>query len=66
MYRCVNMFCYLGDTLDGDGETDLAATTRKVFFSISNIQSSPVGDEVECKPVVSEAASLMEVRLGPC
>ena len=25
-YGCVISFCYLGDTLDGDGGTDLAAT----------------------------------------
>ena len=25
---CVNIFCYLGDTLDGDGGADLAATAR--------------------------------------
>ena len=27
-YGCVNSFCYLGDTLDGDGGVDLPATTR--------------------------------------
>ena len=27
-YGCVNNFCYLGDTLDGDGGADLAATAR--------------------------------------
>ena len=27
-YECVNSFCYLGDTLDGDGGADLAATAR--------------------------------------
>ena len=46
--------CYLGDTLDGYGGADLAATARirngwmKTFlraFAISDIQSSPVGDE---------------------
>ena len=25
-YECVKSFCYLGDTLDGDGRADLAAT----------------------------------------
>ena len=25
-YECVKCFCYLGDTLDGDGGMDLAAT----------------------------------------
>ena len=25
-YGCVNSFCYLADTLDGDGGTDLATT----------------------------------------
>ena len=27
-YECVKSFCYLGDTLDGDGGEDLAATAR--------------------------------------
>ena len=27
-YECVKSFCYLGDILDGDGGTDLAATAR--------------------------------------
>ena len=27
-YECVTSFCYLGDTLDGDGGADLAATAR--------------------------------------
>ena len=27
-YECVKSFCYLGDTLDGDGVADLAATAR--------------------------------------
>ena len=27
-YECVKSFCYLGDTLDGDGRADLAATAR--------------------------------------
>ena len=27
-YVCVKNFCYLGDTLDGDGGVDLAATAR--------------------------------------
>ena len=27
-YACVKSFCYLGDTLDGDGGADLAATAR--------------------------------------
>ena len=28
MYGCIKIFCYLGDTLDGDGGADLAATAR--------------------------------------
>ena len=28
MYGCVKSFCYLGDTLDGDGGADLAARIR--------------------------------------
>ena len=27
-YECVKSFCYLGDTLDGDGGADFAATAR--------------------------------------
>ena len=27
-YECVKSFCYLGDTLDGDGGADLAAIAR--------------------------------------
>ena len=27
-YGCVKSFCYLGDTLDGDGGVDLAAIAR--------------------------------------
>ena len=27
-YECVKSFCYLGDTLDGDGGADLASTSR--------------------------------------
>ena len=27
-YGCVKSFCYLGDTLDGDGGADVAATAR--------------------------------------
>ena len=27
-HECVKSFCYLGDTLDGDGGADLAATAR--------------------------------------
>ena len=27
-YGCVKSFCYLGDTLDGDGGADIAATAR--------------------------------------
>ena len=27
-YECVKSFCYLGDTLDGDGGADLVATAR--------------------------------------
>ena len=27
-YACVKSFCYLGDTLDGDCGTELAATAR--------------------------------------
>ena len=49
-YGCVQSFCYLGDTLDGDGGAHLAATVtiKNVWMkfrelSISDIQSFPVG-----------------------
>ena len=29
-YECVKSFCYLGDTLDGDGGADLAATESEM------------------------------------
>ena len=53
-YECVKRFCYLGDTLDGDGGADLAATATirngwmdevPRAFAISDIQNFPVGDE---------------------
>ena len=28
LYGCVKSFCYLGDTLDGDGGADCVATAR--------------------------------------
>ena len=28
IYKCVKSFCYLGDTLDGDGGADLGATAK--------------------------------------
>ena len=44
-YECVELLL----TLDGDGGADLAATARIrngwIKFDISDIQSSPVGDE---------------------
>ena len=45
-YGCVKSFCYLGDTLDADCGTDLAATARiingwmkfrELFLAISDI-----------------------------
>ena len=30
MYECAKSFCYLGDTLDGDGGVDLAATAEQL------------------------------------
>ena len=53
-YECVKSFCYLGDTLDGDGGADLAATARirngsmmfRRVFAISDIHGSPIVDEM--------------------
>ena len=51
-YGCEKSFCYLGDTIYGDGGADLAATARIrngwmkfLVFAISDIKSSPAGDE---------------------
>ena len=49
-YECVKSFCYLGDTLDGDGGADLAATARirngwMKFRELLPFLSSPIGDE---------------------
>ena len=52
-------FCYLGETLDGDTARIRNGWMKEVLrdIAISNIQSSPAGDErSECMPVVSEAA----------
>ena len=70
MYGCIKSFCDLGDTLAGDGGADLPTTRIKIglprAFTISDIQSSPVGDErssvCQC---MSEAVYFMETRLGP-
>ena len=55
-YECVKSFCYLGDTLDGDGGADLAATAR--------IRNGWMKFR-ELLPFLTEAACMMEVRLGP-
>ena len=51
-YECVKSFCYLGDTLDGDGRADLLLQLESEMddevprsFAISDIQSSVIGDE---------------------
>ena len=63
-YGCVNSFCYLGDTLDGDGGVDLAATDRirnwwmkfRELLTFLTFRDPPLEMKVECMPVVSEAA----------
>ena len=37
MYECVNSFFYLGDTLDGDGVSDLAATARNGWMKFRKL-----------------------------
>ena len=52
-HDCVKSFCYLGDTLDGDGGADLAATTRirngwmkfRELFPFLTSRAPPIGDE---------------------
>ena len=74
MYECVKKLCYLGNTL-GDCGADLAATARirnewMNFWELLPFLTSRAHPrwrwKVECMPVVSEAAWLMEVRLGHC
>ena len=52
-YGCVKSFCYLGDTLDGDGGADLAATARirngwmkfRELWPFLTSRVPPIGDE---------------------
>ena len=49
-YELVKSFCYLGDTLDGDGGADLAATARirngcMKFREILPSRAPSIGDE---------------------
>ena len=62
-YGNVKSFCNLGDTLDGDGGADLAATARIrngwIMFRDSMpfmISRTPLEMKVNCIPDVSEAA----------
>ena len=53
IYGCVKSFCYLGDTLDGDGAVDIAATARirngwmkfRELLPLLLSRSPPAGDE---------------------
>ena len=55
-YGCVKSFCYLGDTLDGDGGADRAATARirngwmKFYFGHLKLPRWRCTNE--CMPVV--------------
>ena len=44
-YECVKNFCYLGDTLDGDGGAEKWMDEVPRAFTISDTQSSHIGDE---------------------
>ena len=56
-------FCYLGDTIDGDGGADLASTARIIngwmkfreLLPFLTSRAPPLEMKVECMPVVSEA-----------
>ena len=73
-HECVKSFCYLGDTLDGDGGADLAAKAGitngwmefRGFLPFLTSRTPPLEMKIECMPVVSEAACFIEMRLGPC
>ena len=63
-YECVKSFCYLADTLDGDGGADLAATARirngwiklREILPFLTSRAPPLEMIGECMPVMSEAA----------
>ena len=63
-YECVKSFCYLGDTLDGDGGVDLAATARirngwmkfRELLPFLTSRAPLLEMKGECMSVVSEAA----------
>ena len=73
-YECVKSSCYLGDTFDGDGGADLAATARirigwmkfRELLPFLTSMAPPLKMKGRVYAVVSEAASFMEVILGPC
>ena len=59
MYECVKSFCYLGDTLDGDGGAYLAVTPR--------IRNGWMKFRELLPFLTSRAPTLeMKVRLCPC
>ena len=41
-YECVKSFCYLGDTLDGDGGVELVAEFLEIVLYGMNQKISPV------------------------
>ena len=56
-YGCVKGFCYLGDTLDGDGGAHLAAISRIRNGWMKFQEFLPfLTSRAQCMPVVSEAA----------
>ena len=73
-YGCVKSLCYLGDTLNGNGRADLAATARirngwmkfreLLPFLISRAPPLEMKGRVYASCVKSSMP--YEVRLGPC
>ena len=69
-YECVKSSCYLGETLDGDGGADHAATSGIINGWMKFRELLPFltsrAPPLEMKGRVYASCVRMEVRLGPC
>ena len=67
-HACVKSFCYLGDTLDGDGGADLAATARIrngwMKFRELLPYLSNVPDAIECEHLPTQGGYDDELESG--
>ena len=73
-YECVKSICYLGDTFDGDGGADLAATARirngwmkfQKLFPFLTSRAPPLEMKGRVYASCVRSSMTMAVRLGPC